>query len=186
MGWVGGPCDFSVSPSTLGTNWVFKLGWTGLGLGLGGLGTKGLGTGLDNLFLWTKFWIWMFVQWRNSQTQRNLESKAKVCIINILMCPHIFLLSGIFPASRPTSSPTASSWSWRAPWTAASRALCHTWTAWTTQMEPRSSANSSRLGFSLGKRRSRVWTMCVSILQEMAGETVYYMIQKEQCHLWNL
>ena len=30
----------------IGTNWVFELGWTGLGLGLGGFGTKGLGTGL--------------------------------------------------------------------------------------------------------------------------------------------
>ena len=43
-----GPQDFSVSPSPLGTNWVFELGWTGLGIGLGGLGTKGLGPGLDN------------------------------------------------------------------------------------------------------------------------------------------
>ena len=40
--------DFSVSPSPLGTNWVFQLGWIGLGLDLGVLGTKALGTGLDN------------------------------------------------------------------------------------------------------------------------------------------
>ena len=45
----GGPHDFSVSPSPFGTNWVFELGWTGFGLGLGGLETKGLGTGLDNV-----------------------------------------------------------------------------------------------------------------------------------------
>ena len=42
MGWVGGGGglqDFSVSPSPLWANLGFKLGWTGLGLGLGGLGT---------------------------------------------------------------------------------------------------------------------------------------------------
>ena len=32
----GGLQDFSVSPSPLGPNWVFDLGWTGLGLGLWG------------------------------------------------------------------------------------------------------------------------------------------------------
>ena len=37
-----------VSPSPLGTNLRFELGWTGLGLGLGVLGNKGLGPGLDN------------------------------------------------------------------------------------------------------------------------------------------
>ena len=40
----GGPQDFSVSPSPLWVNLGFKLGWIGLGLGLGGLGTKGLRT----------------------------------------------------------------------------------------------------------------------------------------------
>ena len=40
----GGLQDFIVSPSPLWVNLGFKLGWTGLGLGLGGLGTKGLGT----------------------------------------------------------------------------------------------------------------------------------------------
>ena len=40
--------DFSVSPSPFGTNKGFDLGCTGLGLYLGGLRTKGLGTGLDN------------------------------------------------------------------------------------------------------------------------------------------
>ena len=35
--------DFSVSPSPLGTNWVFQLGWIRLGLDLGVLGTKGFG-----------------------------------------------------------------------------------------------------------------------------------------------
>ena len=39
----GGPHDFSVSPSPLVTNLGFELGWTGLGFGLLGLGTKGLG-----------------------------------------------------------------------------------------------------------------------------------------------
>ena len=38
----GGLQDFSVSLRPFG------LGWTGLGLGLGGFRTKGLGTGLDN------------------------------------------------------------------------------------------------------------------------------------------
>ena len=46
MGGVGGPNDFSVNPSPFGTNLDFELGWTGLGLGRGGLGTKGLGQGL--------------------------------------------------------------------------------------------------------------------------------------------
>ena len=40
--------DFSVSPSPLGPNWGLDLIGTWLGLGLGGFGTKGLGTGLDN------------------------------------------------------------------------------------------------------------------------------------------
>ena len=44
MGWGGGPHDFSVSLRPLETNWVFELGWTWLGLGLGGLGT-----GLDQI-----------------------------------------------------------------------------------------------------------------------------------------
>ena len=48
---VGGPQDFSVSPSPLGTYWVFELILTWLGLGLGGFGTKGLGPGLDNILL---------------------------------------------------------------------------------------------------------------------------------------
>ena len=41
--------DFSVSPSPLGPNGLFELGWTGLGLGLGVFGDKVLGTGLDNM-----------------------------------------------------------------------------------------------------------------------------------------
>ena len=45
---VGGPHDFSVSPSPLGTNLGFELGWTGVGLG--GLRNKGLGPGLDNIY----------------------------------------------------------------------------------------------------------------------------------------
>ena len=44
-GLVGGPCDFSVSPSP---NWTFGFGtYLGLGLGLG-LGGLDLGLGLDN------------------------------------------------------------------------------------------------------------------------------------------
>ena len=46
---VGGLQHFSVSPSPLGPNWVFDLGWTGLGLGLWGFWDKVLGTGLDNI-----------------------------------------------------------------------------------------------------------------------------------------
>ena len=42
--WVGGLQDFSVSPSPLLGLLGLELGWTGLGLGLGGLGTQGLGT----------------------------------------------------------------------------------------------------------------------------------------------
>ena len=49
----GGLQYFSVSPSPLWTNFGFVLGLTGLGLGLGGLRTKGLGPGLDNCF-WMK------------------------------------------------------------------------------------------------------------------------------------
>ena len=50
-GWVvgsgggGGLQDFNVSPSPLWVNLGFKLGWTGLGLGLEGLGTNGFGVG---------------------------------------------------------------------------------------------------------------------------------------------
>ena len=47
-GWVvvvGGLQDFSVSPIPLWVNLGFKLGWNGLGLGLGGSGHKGLGLG---------------------------------------------------------------------------------------------------------------------------------------------
>ena len=44
MGWVGGGGgglqDFIVSPSPLWVNLGFELDWTGLGLGLGGLGTR--------------------------------------------------------------------------------------------------------------------------------------------------
>ena len=42
----GGLQDFSVSPSPLGFNSVFELGWTGLGLGLGVLGIRFWGQGL--------------------------------------------------------------------------------------------------------------------------------------------
>ena len=48
---VGCLNDFSVSPSPLWTNLCFELGLNGSGLGLGGLGTKDLGPGLDNCFL---------------------------------------------------------------------------------------------------------------------------------------
>ena len=54
---VVGPHDFSVSPSSLGTNlglnWA-GLGWTGFGLDLGSLSTKGLGAGLYNLVFFEK------------------------------------------------------------------------------------------------------------------------------------
>ena len=42
VGWDGvvAPQDFSVSPIPFGTNWIFKLDWTVLGLGLGGLETE--------------------------------------------------------------------------------------------------------------------------------------------------
>ena len=40
----GGLQDFSVSPSPLLGLFGLELGWTWLGLGLGGLGTQGLGT----------------------------------------------------------------------------------------------------------------------------------------------
>ena len=46
---MGGPHDFSVRPSPLGTNLGFELGCTGLGLSLGGIGTKGLGPMLDKI-----------------------------------------------------------------------------------------------------------------------------------------
>ena len=47
--WVGGGGggglqNFSVSPSLLLGLFGLELGWTGLGSGLGRLGTKGLGT----------------------------------------------------------------------------------------------------------------------------------------------
>ena len=37
---VGSLQDFSVSPSPLFPNWVFELGWSWLGLGLGVLGIR--------------------------------------------------------------------------------------------------------------------------------------------------
>ena len=40
--------QFIVHGSVHGPDWAFKLSLTGLGLGLGGLGTKGLRLGLDN------------------------------------------------------------------------------------------------------------------------------------------
>ena len=53
-GWVvGGLQDFNVSPSPLWVNLGFKLGWTGLGLGLGGSGTKGFGVGDYGLIIRT-------------------------------------------------------------------------------------------------------------------------------------
>ena len=53
----GGLQHFSVSPRPLGPNWDFELGLTGLGLGLGGLGTMDLGPGLDNKTFETLFSI---------------------------------------------------------------------------------------------------------------------------------
>ena len=50
----GGLQDFSVSPSSIGPNWVFELGCIGLdwvGVGPRSFGEKVLGTGLDNEFL---------------------------------------------------------------------------------------------------------------------------------------
>ena len=45
---AGGLQDFNVSPSLFGTNWVFELNGTWLGLDIGGFGTKGLGPVLNN------------------------------------------------------------------------------------------------------------------------------------------
>ena len=63
LGGVGG-----VSPSPLGTNLGFELGCTGFGLGLGGIGTKGLGAGLDNYQLTAQkklcgggWWWWWWI-----------------------------------------------------------------------------------------------------------------------------
>ena len=52
VGWVGwggvvAPKIFVSAPVPFGPLWALlglELGWTGLGLGLGGLGTQGLGT----------------------------------------------------------------------------------------------------------------------------------------------
>ena len=41
--------DFSVSPSPLGPNWVFELGFDLVAVGPRGLGDEVLGTGLDNI-----------------------------------------------------------------------------------------------------------------------------------------
>ena len=52
-GWVGGGGglqDFSVSPSPLGPNWFFELGWNELGLSLGFFGISFWGQGLTMLF----------------------------------------------------------------------------------------------------------------------------------------
>ena len=127
----------------------------------------------NSFFLCPKFWIWMFVQWRNSQTKRKLESKAKVCPKQQKMTvtwSHNLLLPGIFPVFRPISSHITSSWSWPEPWTAVDQALCPMLTAWTTQTGQRTSATSPRPGSSPGRRRSRVRTMCVSIPQKLEGE----------------
>ena len=50
-GWlvVVGLQVFSVSPSPIETNWVLEFFGTWSGLGLGAFGTKGFGTGLDNI-----------------------------------------------------------------------------------------------------------------------------------------
>ena len=45
---VGCLQDLSVSPIPLTTNWIFELIGTWFGLSLGGIGTNGLGLGLDN------------------------------------------------------------------------------------------------------------------------------------------
>ena len=45
---MGGPKDFSVSPSLIGSYRVIEFSGTWLGLVLLGLGTKGFGPGLDN------------------------------------------------------------------------------------------------------------------------------------------
>ena len=47
---VGGPQDFSVHPRPLGIYLGFGLGWTWLGLGLAGFGTKIWGQGLTICF----------------------------------------------------------------------------------------------------------------------------------------
>ena len=45
----GGLQHFIVSPRPIWINWDFELGLAELGLGLGGLGIKGLEPGLDNI-----------------------------------------------------------------------------------------------------------------------------------------
>ena len=51
--------DFSVSPRPLGTFGVFELIGTWLGLGLGALGLKDLGPGLDNFFPVLSLWLFI-------------------------------------------------------------------------------------------------------------------------------
>ena len=47
--------DFKCSPSLLGTNWVFELGWTGLGQGVSGIRVWGQGLTIK-YFTWNQTW----------------------------------------------------------------------------------------------------------------------------------
>ena len=58
-GWVGGLQDFSVSPSPLGPNWVFELGWTGLGIRFGDMAWQ--------------YGIFVFLEWFNCQGNSGLS-----------------------------------------------------------------------------------------------------------------
>ena len=58
-GWVCGLQDFSVSPSPLGPNWVFELGWTGLGIRFGDMAWQ--------------YGIFVFLEWFNCQGNSGLS-----------------------------------------------------------------------------------------------------------------
>ena len=73
---VGGLQEFNVSPSTLGPNWVFELGWAWAK----GFGDRVLGTGLDNRLLASK--------------KKQLTNPFKVLVVLVKEDYPINLLSG--------------------------------------------------------------------------------------------
>ena len=52
--------------------WVFELGWKGLGLGLGGLGTKDLWPELDNNLNSNPLFSMQRMQWRHHREPRGV------------------------------------------------------------------------------------------------------------------